>query len=102
MHFDARGVGVPHRAMREMLESEIGRQLAVCPHQQVAIERGGDAERIVVRKKQLGLWFHQIRAEQQPVAWRERAADSLEERIGVGRIEIADIRSQAEHHRRLR
>src|SRR5437588_10732996 len=84
MHFDARRVGVPHRAMCEMLESEIGGQLTVDAHQQVAIERRGDAERAVVREKQLRLGFHETCAEEQPAAWRQAARGFLEGRIRLG------------------
>ena len=41
--------------------------LNVDPHQQVAVEGGGDAERVVVGQEQLGFRFHQVGAEQQRV-----------------------------------
>ena len=43
MHFDARKVRVPQRAMCETVQIKIGGKLPVCPHQKIPIECGGDA-----------------------------------------------------------
>ena len=55
MHLDPRCRRVPDGAVRELVHVEVAVQLAIDPHEQVAIERRGHAERIVVGQQQLGL-----------------------------------------------
>ena len=43
--------GVPERAMREALEVECATKLVIDPPQQVAVERRGHLQRIVVREQ---------------------------------------------------
>ena len=99
MHLDAGFLSVPDRAMREAVHVEIAAQFPVHPHEQVAIERGGHAQRVVVGQQQLGLRLHEIGAEQQRVAGSEDRADAAQKRVGARRIEVADVRSE-EHHER--
>ena len=75
VHLDARLRGVPDRAMRELADVEVGAELAVDPHQQVAVERRRHAERIVVGQQQVALRLHEVGADQQRVAGRQRRAD---------------------------
>ena len=67
---------IPDGAVGERVEVEVAAELAVDPDQQVAVERGGHAERIVVGEQQVALRLHEIGAEQQRVARRERRADA--------------------------
>jgi hypothetical protein len=80
--------------MVERLEIEVAAELAVDPHQQIAVERGGHAERIVVGQLQRPFGLDEIGAEQQPVAGRQPAADRAQEFVGARRVEVADVRSE--------
>ena len=80
--------------MDEAIELEVAFQLAIDPRQQVAVERRGDAERVVIGEQQLPLGLEKVGAEEQVVAWVERLSHGPEERLAPRRIEIADVRSQ--------
>ena len=84
--------------MREAIEVEIGVQVPVEPYEQVLVERGGDAERVVVGGHQLRLWLHEVCAKHQPVAGPQRRPDRLEKRHGRRRGEVADVRAKKRHH----
>ena len=53
MHFDAAWRGVVARLVEERRGIEVRAELAVDAREQVSVERGGDAERIVVGCDQL-------------------------------------------------
>ena len=72
-------------------------KLPVHAHQQVEIERGGHAERVVIGQQQFGLGLHQVRPEEQGAAIAQRPANAAQQRVGAGRIEVADVRPE-EHH----
>ena len=99
MHLDARFQGVPHSAMREPIDVEVAIELAVDPHQQVAVERRGHLQRIVVGEQQRAFLLHQVGAEQQCIADGQVGADVPDELFGARRIEIADVRSEEQHQR---
>ena len=48
VHLDAAFIVIPNRAMGERRHVEVGASLTIQPHQDVAVERGGDAGRVVV------------------------------------------------------
>ena len=63
--------------MAESVEIEIAAQLVVDPAKQIAVERRGDLQWIIVGEEQLAFGFHQIGAEQQRVARAQRLADAV-------------------------
>src|SRR3970040_2093425 len=62
MHLDARLSGVPHGAVSEPLHREIRGELAVDPDEQIAVERRGHAQRIVVGQQQLAFGLDEVGA----------------------------------------
>ena len=79
---------------------EVAAELAVDAHQQIAVERGGHAERIVVGEQQLVLRLHEIGAEQQRVAGgRAPHGSRAGSALAPGRIEVADVRAEKQHQR---
>ena len=92
MHFDARLGGVPQHLMTKCGDVEVGAQLAVDPHEQVAVEGGGDAERIVVGQQQVGAPASRDRcptSSASPVASEARTLP--QKRVRARRIEVADV-----------
>ena len=103
MHLDAALDRVPHGAVGERREVEVGQELRVHPREQVLVEGRRDAERIVVGEQQLALRLDEIRAEQQRVARPQAPPDAGEKLVGGGAIEVADVRAEEEHeHRAVR
>ena len=80
--------------MLEGVDVEVGVELAVHANEQVAVESGGHAERIVIGEQEVALRFHQVGANQQRVARPQRAADRPQKLGGARRIEVADVRSE--------
>src|SRR5262249_52285493 len=68
MHLNAPLGLVVERAVPECREIEIAAELAVDAAEQVEVEAGGDAERVVVRRLENVLRFLEIRAEEEGVA----------------------------------
>src|ERR1700686_5093718 len=83
--------------MREAIDVEIRPELTIRAHVQVFVEGRGDAKRIVVGEQQLAFRFYEIRAEEERVAPSQRGAHAVEKRVGTGRIEVADVRSQKQY-----
>ena len=67
MHFDPPLGGVVEGPVGELLDVEVGAQLAIDPHQDVAVERGRNASPVVVGGFHSALVLLQIDAEQE---WR--------------------------------
>ena len=88
VHLHARLGRVPHRAVRERVEIEVAAELPVDAHEQIAVERRRDAERIVVGQQEVGFGLDEIGAEEQRVARRQRRADAAQERLGAGRSKL--------------
>ena len=63
-------------AMDESVEVEVAAELVVDPAKQIAVERRGDLQRIVVGEEQIAFRFDQIGAEQQRVTRPQRLADA--------------------------
>ena len=84
--------------MPESIEIEIAAQLVVDPAKQIAVERRGDPQRIIVGEEQFAFGFHQIGAEQQRVARAQRPADAGEQIVRGLRREVADVRSEEQDH----
>ena len=72
VHLDPLFVAVPRRAVSEGVEIERAAKFAVDPDEQVLVECGGHAERIIVGELQLALGLDEIRAEQQQIAGPQR------------------------------
>ncbi len=68
VHLDAALARVPDGAVGEGREVEVGAELAVDAHEQVLVERGRHAERVVVGEQQLALGLDEVGAEEQRVA----------------------------------
>src|SRR5436853_7394377 len=51
VHLHARLRGIPHRLMREAVEGDLAAEFAVDAHQKVSVERGSDAQRIVISEQ---------------------------------------------------
>ena len=83
--------------MRKRVQLEVGRQLAVEPQQQIPVEGGGQAQRIVIREQQLILRLDQVRTEQQEIAAGEARAGSGKKGGRAGRVEVADVRPEECH-----
>jgi hypothetical protein len=75
VHLDAAERLVVERAMAKRGEVEVAAELAVDARQEIEVERGGDAERIVVRRLEDVAALAQIGAEEQRVAGGERGAE---------------------------
>ena len=75
-------------------------QLAVDAHEQVPVERRGDAERIVVGQLQLALRLHEIGAEQQRVAGASAPRMRAQELLRGRRVEVADVGAEEQHEHR--
>ena len=99
MHFDARCGRVPDRPMLEGLDVEVGVELAIHADEQVPVEGGGHAERVVIREQEVALRFQQVSANQQRVVRPQRAADRPQKLGGARRIEVADVRSEEQDQR---
>ena len=100
VHLHARLAAFQMRAMDELREVEIGAQFPVHAHEQVAVEGGGHAERIVVRRAADRLGLHRDRCR---AAGRRRRAARRGCRAAARRhrrIEIADVRAEKQHQRR--
>ena len=94
VHLDPALVAVPDRLMIERCEVELAAEFVVDPLEEVLVEGGGHAERIVVGEQQVALRFDEVGAEQEKVALGERRANAIEELRGRWRIEVADIRAE--------
>ena len=58
--------------MCEAVQIEVASKLAIDAHEQVAVERRGDTERIVVGQQQIALRLNQIGAKKESAAFRRR------------------------------
>ena len=68
VHFDPPSGDVVEGPVGELLDVEVGAQLAIDPHQDVAVERGRDAPSVVVGCLDHARILPQIDAEQEPAA----------------------------------
>ncbi len=76
--------------MDEGLQVEVRAELAVDPHQQVPVERRGDAKCIIIGRDQGPLGLHHIDADQEAPAPAEQGARAHQEGLRLLRREIAD------------
>src|SRR5688572_8340583 len=74
-------------------------KLTVDPHQQIPIEGGRDAKRIVVGEPQPPVRFHEIDPDQQRIVLLEACSYGVEKGRRTGRVEVADIRSEKDRQR---
>ena len=99
MHLDA-GLGlVPDRLVGECGDVEVAAELAVDPQQQVAVERGGHPERVIIGKEQLAFGFDEIGAEEKRVSVRERSANAAQKRVRSWTVEVTDVGPEQKHQR---
>src|SRR5688572_24015167 len=97
MHLDPRFAAAPDGLMAKLIHGEVGSELAIDPDEQVPVERGGDAERIVVGEQELPLGFHQIDTEEERVMPGDAAAHVGQECRRARRVEVADVRSEEDN-----
>src|ERR1700690_535015 len=90
VHFDAVAALVVAGLVGELAEREVAGQLAVDARGQVEVERRGHPRGIVVGGDQAGGRLHQVRAQEQAVAGRERGADRAQEVLAGAALEVAD------------
>ena len=103
VHLDPLCVAVPDRAMREGVEIERPAELAVDADEQVPVERGGDAERIVVGEhaaRASGFTRSAPSSSESPGASAARIR--AQELVRGRRVEVADVRAEQQHEHRMR
>jgi hypothetical protein len=84
----------------EPCDVEVGAELAIDPHEQVEIERAGDALRIVVGAPEDVGRLHEVEAHERVIARAELRADVAQEGNRGGTFEVADTRSEEEDEAR--
>ena len=93
MHLDPAVVAVIAGMVLERGEVEIGVKLAIDPRQQVQVEFGGDAFRIIVGGTQHRDVFNEIDADNENSVVAQRRAGMMQEFYCLVMLEIADSRS---------
>ena len=101
IHLDPAGIRVPHRVMREAGKIEVAVKFAIDANQQIEIEGGGDALRIVIGGNENPLALLQIDAEQEGAAGPEQPRGLGKEAPRLRMGEIADGRAGEEAEPRL-
>src|SRR5262249_56409337 len=102
VHLDAMLRAVVERLVAEAVEIEIGAELAVDAAQQVEIEGGGDAGRIVIGGLEHPLVLDEIDADDEVRALPKQAGGLAPGTGRLRRLEIADGRAPGEYHPRPR
>ena len=89
IHLDPLRYGIIRRVMGESVQIEIRAQFAIGAGQQIFVEGGGHAGRIVISGMQQGRVLHQVNADQEAAAAQHLAhpAEQSHRRVGT---EIAD------------
>ena len=82
--------------MLEGREIEVRTEFAVDPQQQVLVEGGREAERVVVGEEQIPLRLDEVGAEQEGIPGAQRVADFLQKTFRRRRIEVAYVGTQEE------
>ena len=96
VHLDARQDVIPARLVAEGVDRHVAVELAVDPLEQVEVERGGDALRIVISGDQPLDRLHPVHPDQQLRADAEQVAE-MAQQVGRGAgHEIADGRARKE------
>ena len=83
--------------MSESVQIERPAKLAVDSDQQVLVERGGDAKRVVVGQLKLPLILDEVGAEQQQITRLQDVTNSSQKGQRRRRVEVADVRTEEEH-----
>ena len=96
VHLDAPLARVPDRLVLERGQIEVRAELPDHPHQDVLVERGSDAERVVVSEQELVDRLDQVRAQEERISRTHGLPDLGEEIVRGRRIEVADVRSEKE------
>ena len=79
VHFDALQFLVEQGHVLELGEVEIGAKLSIDTGKQVAIERGGDAQRVVVGRNEDVDRFDQVGTQQKRIAGLQNRSENAEE-----------------------
>lgn len=96
MHLDAVPLAIVDRAMAERGQVEIAAEFAVDPHQDVEVEAGGHAGRIVIGIEQHALVLFEVGADDHLRAAAEDGAGAPQEGLRLVRLEIANGRAREE------
>ncbi|MNM73856.1 hypothetical protein D3C81_856010 [compost metagenome] len=96
VHLDARRLAVEAGHVAPVRQHEVGADDPVHVAQQIAVEGGRDAQRIVVGGHQRGLVLVQVDTDQHAIAAPGHAAQPLQQRQRFHRGEIADARARVE------
>ena len=96
VHFDPRQDVVPARLVAEGVERDVAVELAVDALEQVEVELGGHALRVVIGGDQALDRLHPVHADQQLRAGAEQAAELAQQVGRAPRHEIADGRAGEE------
>src|SRR5262249_55517170 len=92
MHLDPAALAIEEGVMLKACDVEICAKLLVHSRQQIAIELGGDAGRIIVRLEQHLLVFDQINADDEYRARSENPSSLMQKCCRLMRLEITDSR----------
>src|SRR5262249_13818962 len=98
VHFDAREDRVVEGVVTELVERKGGAELAVQAPQNVEVEGGGDAERVVVGAVEHQRVFLEVDPEQQPATWATDLTDAAQEAPGVPGTEVPQRRARVVRH----
>ena len=96
MHLDPRQDVVPARLVTKSIDGDVAIELAIDPFEQVQIERGGDAFRVVVGGDQPVDRLDPVHADQKPRTDTEELAEIAQQIGRRARHEIADGRARKE------
>ena len=99
MHLDAGLRLVPDSLVRVCGDVEVAAELAVDPQQQVAVERGGHPERVIVGEEQLAVGLDEIGTEEKRVSARERSANATKKCVRPWTVEVSDIGPKQDYQR---
>src|ERR1700728_1112167 len=87
---------IPHGAMSKSRKIEVRSQLAIEADEEIQIEGRGHARCVVIGCEQRLGALYQVHAEQQRVPTPKAGASSLQQERRLGRLKIADARSDIE------
>src|SRR5947209_862250 len=99
VHLDSAPLRVVERDVAEGAQGEVRMKLSVDAREEIEVEGGGDAERVVVRGFENRGVFLEVCAEQKRVARAQHAAQTPEEGARAFAVEVADVRAEEEYER---
>ena len=101
VHFDAVCCRVEKSRVRELLEIEVGAELAIDAGEKIEIKRGRNTDGIVVGTEQLLNGLEHVRAEEKRVAGKKNFADTAKKIRTGGAVEVTDVAAEEEDEEML-